>query len=190
MLCTPEHLATIKRMQESNPKLTLYMMVGYPGSGKTTASRIIHDLTGAEHIWADHERKSMFGAPTHSRTESRMLYERLNAQADDLLKEGKSVIFDTNFNFYKDREYMRRIAAKNNAKTMLVWIQTPKEVAFARASIDVHKQATRVLGDIPKAEFDRMTHNLQPPQEDEHPVILDGTQITPQYVREKLELQQ
>jgi len=165
---------------------TLYLMVGYPGSGKTTTAKVIHELTGAEHIWADHERKARFGTPTHSKAESRILYDHLNAKIDDLLAEGKSVIFDTNFNFYKDREHMREIAAKNGARAVLIWVQTPREIAFERASIDVHKQETRVLGDMPRSEFDRMTSNLQPPAEDEKPVILDGTKITPEYVAEKL----
>jgi predicted kinase len=162
------------------------MMVGYPGSGKTTVARYIHSLTGAEHIWADYERKEMFGTPTHSKEESRQLYDRLNDRVDALLAEGKSVIFDTNFNFRKDRDHMRRIAVKNGAAAILVWVQAPKEVAFARASIDTHQQSTRVLGNIPKHEFERMADNLEPPEDDERPLIFDGMRVTPEYTAEKL----
>ncbi|MDB5181447.1 MAG: uncharacterized protein JWP13_210 [Candidatus Saccharibacteria bacterium] len=169
-------------------RATLYLMVGYPGSGKTTTSRIIRDLTGAQHIWADHVRKAMFGTPTHSHEESRQLYDRLNKEADQLIAEGKSVVYDTNFNFYKDRQLMRDMAQRYDAEVKLVWVQTPKEVAFERASIDTHKQATRVLGDMPKEEFDRMIHNLEPPAPEEEPIVLDGTQITPAYVANKLGL--
>ncbi len=165
-------------------------MVGYPGSGKTTVSRIICDLTGAEHIWADFERKTMFGTPTHSPAESKQLYMCLNAEAETRLAAGKSVIYDTNFNFYDDRELMRAVAARHNADTKLVWVQTPRDIAFARASIDVHKHDTRVLGDIPKKQFDRMAHNLQPPRPNEQPVILDGTKITPGYVAGALRIGQ
>ena len=175
-------------MQQTSQRATLYLMVGYPGSGKTTTSQIIHELTGAEHIWADHERKKMFGTPTHSRQESNILYERLNQEVDDLLAEGKSVIFDTNFNFYDDREYMRKIAANHDADIRLVWIQIPKDVAFERASIDTHNQSTRILGDIPKHEFERMARNLQPPDESEYPIVLDGTLLDKEYVAEKLGL--
>jgi hypothetical protein len=37
-------------------------------------------------------------------------------------------------------------------------------------------------------DFDRITGKLEPPTKDEAPVILDGTQITPDYVRETLGL--
>lgn len=170
-------------------RATLYLMVGYPGSGKTTVARIIHELTGAVHIWADHERKTMFGTPSHDKHESRILYDRLNKEAEQYLAEGKDVIYDTNFNFYKDRELMRQVAARYGAETKLIWVRTPKEIAFQRASIDTHAQPTRILGDIPEREFKRMARNLQPPRADEHPIILDGTRITPEYVARKLGLE-
>lgn len=169
-------------------RVTLYLMVGYPGSGKTTTSRLISAMTGAEHIWADHERKEMFGTPTHTADESRQLYAVLNKKAEELLAQGRDVVYDTNFNFFKDRERMRQLAAVHNAQTVLVWVQTPKDVAFRRASIDTHHQPTRILGDIPKHEFERMAGNLQPPTEDEHPLILDGRSITAGYVQQKLGL--
>lgn len=163
-------------------------MVGYPGSGKTTTAHLICAATGAAHLWADHERKVLFGTPTHSKKESRQLYDILNKEAEELLAAGKSVVYDTNFNFYDDREKMRQLAARKGAELCLIWVQTPKNIAFARASIDTHKQPTRVLGDIPKAEFDRMARNLQPPREEENPIIIDGTRISENYVRDKLGL--
>ena len=86
---------------------TLYLFVGYPGSGKTTAANIICKLTGAEHIWADRERQKMFGRPTHSPQESAALYHRLNERTRQLLLQDKSVVFDTNFNYRRDRDHLR-----------------------------------------------------------------------------------
>jgi predicted kinase len=60
-------------------------MVGYPGSGKTTASRFICELTGAEHIWADQERKVMFGE-IYDQSQSDELYEKLNERTFQLVK--------------------------------------------------------------------------------------------------------
>lgn len=156
---------------------TLYLTVGYPGSGKTTISRIIHELTGAEHIWADHERNTMFKTPTHSHSENITLYNALNERTRTLLETGQSVIFDTNFNFRKDREKLRRIAAKAGARTVVIWVKTPKDLARTRATELSHGQQTRVWGNMPVAHFERIAGNMEPPSADEQPVIIDGTAI-------------
>ncbi len=162
------------------------MMVGYPGSGKTTVAITLHKLTGAEHIWTDLERKRMFGTPTHSLAESTQLYTYLNQKVEKLLSQGRSVIFDTNFNYYKDRQLMRDIADRQNAASCLIWVQTDPELAYSRASKDTDKQPTRILGGIEAEDFHRIAQKLQPPKPGERAVILDGTKITPSYVAQAL----
>ncbi len=161
---------------------TLFLMVGYPGSGKTTASKIIHEQTGAVHVWADEERKIMFKEPTYTHDENLALYAKLNAHVAHLLSEGKSVIFDTNFNFYRDRDRLRDIATKYNTQTVIVWVKTPLELAKRRAVHFSHGRETRVFGNMPVDHFDRIVHNLQEPRDDEHPLILDGTKILPETI--------
>lgn len=169
-------------------KPTLYLMVGYPGSGKTTASKYIHELTGAVHLWADHERNRRFVNPTHSHKENLTLYEQLNNETAELLHEGKSVIFDTNFNFFKDRERLRAIAASAGAQSVLVWVTTPKELARERATKHSHGQHTRIWGNMPPETFKRIARNMQPPRPEEHPTKLNGHSMTKQGVAEALGL--
>lgn len=146
---------------------------------------MIHERTGAVHLWADYERRQMFENPTHSRSESRKLYNRLNHVTDQLLGEGKSVIFDTNFNFYKDREILRKMAARHGAKTVVVWITTPKAVARERS---VHERKLRNGYEfvMPPEDFERMSNHLQKPRADEHPIKIDGTNTTPDTIAELL----
>ena len=163
------------------------MTRGYPGAGKSTAAKIIHKLTGAEHLWADRVRRKMYKQPTYSHQENMHLYTHLNDLASELLSEGKSVIFDTNFNFYRDRQHLRQIASKNKAKVVIVWVQADKQVAKQRATVDAHlHKHTRVLGNMPIKHFERISNNLESPREDEKFVELDGTMIDDDYVEQRL----
>lgn len=163
---------------------TLYLMLGYPGAGKTTASRAIAELTGAKHIWADYERRQKFNQPAYTHKENLDLYNMLNNKAEELLKEGHSVVYDTNFNFFNDREKLRKLAERHNAKTCVVWIVTDKPTAQKRAVHDMPGD-TRILGNMPLEHWQRISDNLEPPHSGEKVVRLDGTKITPEYVAEQ-----
>jgi len=164
----------------------LYFFVGYPGAGKTTVARLIADKTGAVHIWADQERQAMFGNPTHSQEESHQLYDHLNTKVEQLLSEGKSVIFDTNFNFRRDRDHMRRIAAQHGADTAMIWLTTPITVAQRRATEESHQKDTRIWGNMQESDFARISSHLQPPTPDEQPICFDGTKLDLQHVKQIL----
>lgn len=154
----------------------LYLLVGYPGSGKTTVARIIHETTGAEHLWTDRERQNMFSQPTHSQEESDTLYAHLNNLTKQMLADGKSVIFDTSFNFAKDREHLRQIATANGAETMIIWVTTPKDTARKRALEDGNMR-NGYNRPMTEEEFERIAQHLEPPTESETLIKIDGTDI-------------
>lgn len=151
-------------------------MVGYPGAGKTTIAKLVAEATGAEHVWADWERHKMFSSPDHSEAESTALYEALNRHVAKLLAAGKSVIFDTNFNYAADRRLLRDIAARNGAETLVIWITTPPKVARERA---VHSQIVRNGYDFTMTpeQFEQIAGHLEPPEDDENVIKIDGTKI-------------
>lgn len=165
---------------------TLYLMLGYPGSGKTTTAKVIHQITGATHLWADKIRRERYGEPTYSTAETRELYNHLNEVADELLATGQSVIYDTNFNFYKDRQMMRDVATMYGAKCELIWVRVDKPLAKNRATTQDHSHPTRVLGTMPDEAFYRLSGNLQEPRPDEHAIKVDGTKVTEAYIKSLL----
>ncbi len=169
-------------------KPTLYYFVGFPGAGKTTAANHIHELTGAVHLWADKERQKLYPVPTHSESESRELYSKLNALTEQLLEQGESVIFDTNFNHKADRDLMRAIAEKHHAEAKLIWLTTPIETAKTRALHNAHRDRNGYLVVMSEDEFNSLSSKLEPVEESEQPIRIDGSDNTLNELKLKLGL--
>ncbi len=169
-------------------KPKLYLFLGYPGAGKTTAAQYIQQKTGAALLWADYERRKMFGQPTYSAEENSKLYEYLDKKAAELLGDGKSVIFDTNFNFYRDREELRNIAARQNADAVTIWVTTPKEIAKHRAVEESLNQGTRLYGNMSEEDFERIASHLEEPNDNENVVKINGSNLDSHDLLERLDL--
>lgn len=163
----------------SKPKL--YLFIGYPGAGKTTTAKVVAEQTGAVHLWADVERHKLFTDPNHSLKESNVLYEQLNTEADSLLSSGKSVAYDTNFNFRSDRQKLSDIAAKHAAETIVLWITTPLEVARQRA-VGEHIIRNDYAMHMSNEQFDAIVAKLEPPTSDEKVIKIDGTKLDQQQI--------
>jgi predicted kinase len=166
----------------------LYLLVGYPGSGKTTISKIIHDMTGAVHIWSDWERRTMFRQPTHSAAENHKLYDYLNTMAAQLISDGKSVIFDTNFNFFRDRENLRKIATKAGADTTIIWLTTPIELSKKRA-VQSGMIRNGYNETMTAEQFDRIASHLESPGKNEKVIKISGIRLDAERVKRLLGLE-
>ncbi len=140
-------------------------------------------------MWADQIRNERFSDPNHSHEENLELYAYLNKLTAELLATEQSVIFDTAFNFYKDREHLRKIAQEHNAIVRLIWVQTPKPIAQERATHPEHATANTYVHAMSTEQFERISNDLEPPHKDEPYVEIDGTKVTPVYIREKLTLE-
>lgn len=167
-------------------KPVLYLMLGYPGAGKTTAAKLVHKLTGAVHLWADKIRNERYPNPTHSHKENLELYDHLNELTGELLATGQSVIFDTGFNFYKDRQHLRQIATQHGAEVKLIWVRVDKSLAKQRALHTGHAEKNTYPEVMPADRFERISNDFEPPQPGEQVVEVDGTKVSENYIRQML----
>lgn len=168
-------------------KPKLYLMLGYPGAGKTTAAEVIHDLTGAVHVSSDKARMEMFPDPTFSDKEHDALYKNLDVQTEELLGQGQSVIYDANLNRYQHRADKYDICKRTGATPVLLWVQAPKPLAKVRAA---HTSRLHLVPkhESPETMFDRISGVIEAPKPNEPFTKLDGTKITKEYIKQTLHL--
>ena len=168
-------------------KPVLFLMLGNPGAGKTTAGKHIAELTGAIQLSSDQIRIQMFSKPTFSQHEHDRLYKAIDKQTEDLLRQGISVIYDANLNRYQHRKDKYDSCKRTGAQAVLIWRQTPRDIAKKRAT---HLEREHLIPPNETAEkmFERITSVIEKPKPSEKPVILKGEDITKEAIKKALNL--
>ncbi len=164
-------------------------MLGYPGAGKTTTARMIAEITGAERLSSDEIRLKMFPHPTFSEAEHKQLYQAIDRQTEELLAQGKSVIYDANLNRFIHRQEKYDICARTHAKAVLIWLKTPVGLSRQRSTELGHTDPEkRPYGNLEPEVFDRLAGQIEMPKSTEAAISIDGTHVTPEIIKQKLGL--
>ena len=106
---------------------SLVIVFGLPGSGKSTASKIILERLGtqiSQILRTDKIRKELFPISKYSVDENSKIYREFYRRTDLLLKEGKTVILDAVFALQAERDQVRKIAEDNSCPYLYVHVQT------------------------------------------------------------------
>ena len=157
-------------------------MLGYPGAGKTTAAKIIQKLTSAEYLSSDELRGQLFTKSSFTQEEHDKLYGELDGQLDRIMGMSKNVIYDANLNRHIHRQEKYDLAKKYEYKTVLVWVQTPKEVARRRRVEEAAHHHLVPSHETPLEMFERSAKVFEQPEGQEEYISLDGTKLDQDYV--------
>ena len=168
-------------------KPTLYLMLGYPGAGKTTTANVVAHLTGAIHLSSDHVRLAKYKKPTFSQNEHDELYDALNKETKRLLKKGKSVVYDANLNRKMHRQEKYDLAFELGVPVKLLWVQAHRHVAKERA-LSVEDRRLRPFGPMPEHMFERVADVMEEPSGNEPFVAVDGTRVSEEYMKQILHI--
>ncbi len=156
-------------------KPTLFMLYGFPGSGKTYLANNLRDTIQSAHIHADKIRYQLFEQPRFDRAENEIVDQLMEYMTEEFLDAGVSVIFDTNAIKKSQRRILRDIARKKKAQGILIWLQIDADSSFARASQrDRRKSEDKVAQPIDRPMFDSISSRMQNPGHDEDYIVLSG----------------
>jgi predicted kinase len=166
---------------------TLHLLVGLPGAGKTTLSKIIQNLTGALRVSSDDYRSLLFPRPKFSQEEHDSLYAMIDHNVEHLLQKGNSVIYDANLNRRIHRNEKYAIAKKYNADVVLWWVQTSHKVSKQRRIDEAAHHHLVPAHETPEEMHDRISELFEEPGVDEKYIAIDGQDIKPEDVAIALE---
>lgn len=154
-------------------KQTLFIMLGYPGSGKSYFARKLAQRIGAVRISQDSIRKNTFEKPReHMNPEDDIkLLRIMNSLTYDSLAASNSVIYDANVEKYADRASVYAIASKLGVHTCLIWVKTPLSVVLKRnGPVHEDKEFERAY----KQMVNDYEQRQDKPKNDEPTIIIDG----------------
>jgi len=163
-------------------KPTLFLLLGYPGSGKSTVSRQLAAARGMVRINSDELRDYMYGhsAEVHDPKYNPPVFGALDYVTDRLLAAGQSVLYDANNNRRRERIKHEKLAAQHSARMVVLWVNTSLDVAKQR-------EAGRALDPnhlaIPPEIYERSARAFQEPTPEEAAIIIDGLSSADEQLR-------
>jgi predicted kinase len=133
------------------------MLYGFPGAGKTYFARQFCEEIQAAHIQGDRIRSELFENPRYDKEENQVVTQLMDYMAEEFLRTGTSVVYDTNAARAIQRHGLRELARKSGAKPLLVWFQIDGESSYFRSS----KRDRRRADDKYSQPLDRQMYQNQ-----------------------------
>ena len=155
-------------------KPVLILPYGYPGSGKTYFSSQLGENINVAHLSSEKLRYELNEKPTYSHQEDETIDRLMQYLAEEFLRAGASVIFDSNLSRIGQRRQLQAIAKQHHGVALVAWFQIDEESAFLRvAKRDRRKNEDKYAVPHDRSSFDDYIKRMQNPKNEEY-VVLSG----------------
>ena len=154
------------------PSAALIVICGLSYAGKSTLARAITNRFGYEEIDVDDVAATLYGLNFQARPIEEQDFDRIYDEADRLiearLSSGTSVV-DASRNFRRaERDHAREIAERSGVRVVTIFVDTPEEIARQRR---LGNRTSKARRDVTDEEFEEIVRVMQPPTEDERPLV-------------------
>jgi predicted kinase len=152
----------------------LFVMFGLIGSGKSYFASQLAEKEEIVWLNSDALRAEIYEDPTtvpDGFMRHHVVFSGMRYASQQILKAGKSVIYDANNNKARKRKDLYNFAKQAGAVPILIWIKTPEDVALKRAAT---RPAAQHNVKVAKEHIDRHKNAQQLPQAEEPLITIDG----------------
>lgn len=153
-------------------KQTLYIMCGLGFAGKSTLAKKIAEHTGAIIVSQDEnyfeKQDEIDNSDMDSKQQWNFLLNYSRQKIDDYMAIGKSVVFDNTSCGLGERDALRAIAGKYAAKSIVVYLDIPYELADERYR---KNKITKKRLDVKQEYLDDVKRHMEIPTSDENLVV-------------------
>jgi predicted kinase len=157
--------------------LTLAVMTGLPGCGKTAAIAQLRGLVDLTYIDTDACWREVFPQPKFTPEESHAVFAVLATNVARLLAEGKNIIAEGVFASHERIERLREIAYANGARFLLIGVECDAATAFARMK---ERQKAGGNGPVPESLWLNLRAKLEQWHDREKVTWIDSGKTTPE----------
>lgn len=149
---------------------TLHMMVGLPGSGKTTEAKKLEQEHKALRLTPDEWQYFLFGhdihEPEHDERHTK-IEELMWEVAVKVLKSGCDVILDFGFWTKSERDEFRRKARALGSDSKIHYMNTPNDVIWERLEARNRLAGKNSVFYVGRKEFDEWSGLFEIPTKEE-----------------------
>ncbi|HUD06857.1 MAG TPA: AAA family ATPase [Candidatus Saccharimonadales bacterium] len=156
-------------------KPVIFLLYGFPGSGKTFFSRQFADEIKAAVVSDEQLRSQFYESPDYSSEQDKSVEHLLNYMSEQFLKVGSSVILDANSSSQAKRRQYRELAAHSKAGVQLIWLQLDVESSFNRVvNRDRRTADDKYAVQLDRTSFEDYISKMQNPTPTEEYIVISG----------------
>lgn len=163
----------------------LVLVIGLPGSGKSTVARALAKEIKAKILRTDEIRKTLIQSPNYGEREKEMVYDAMLSTAEQLLKNDENVILDATFYREELRSRAKNLAEKLKKKFFIIECRAHEEIIKRR--MEKRKKSIKRLSDADFEVYKKLKEKFEPVKESaDGLVIIDTSYLNRNEIRDIL----